>query len=115
MTGDFAAERDRAAVTLSNGRVGVRSVLQHRLSARAQERRRHADGRRFTPGEPPAVRKICRCRGGRKIALSGDVFNLFNVGAATGFLSADARSSNFGVRTNYVPARVGQLGLRLTF
>jgi len=53
--------------------------------------------------------------GGRKIALSGDVFNLFNVGAATGFLSADARASNFGVRTNYVPARVGQLGLRFTF
>jgi hypothetical protein len=53
--------------------------------------------------------------GGRRLALSGDVFNLFNVGAATGFLSADARSSNFGVPTNYVPARVGQLGLRLTF
>jgi hypothetical protein len=51
----------------------------------------------------------------RRLALSGDVFNLLNVGAATGFLSADARSSNFGVPTNYVPARVGQLGLRLTF
>jgi hypothetical protein len=52
---------------------------------------------------------------GRKIALSADVFNLFNVGAYTGFLSVDARSSNFGIPTNYVPARVGQLGLRLTF
>jgi hypothetical protein len=52
---------------------------------------------------------------GRKVALSADVFNLFNVGAYTGFLSNDARSSNFGLPTNYVPARVGQLGLRLTF
>jgi hypothetical protein len=37
------------------------------------------------------------------------------VSAATGFLSADERSTNFGIRTNYVPARVGQLGLRLAF
>ena len=50
--------------------------------------------------------------GGRKMTFSGDVFNL-NVSAATGFPSADARSSNFGIRTNYVPARVGQLGVRL--
>jgi hypothetical protein len=41
--------------------------------------------------------------------------NLFNVGAYTGFLSADARSLNFGLPTNYVPARVGQGGLRLRF
>jgi hypothetical protein len=47
--------------------------------------------------------------------LSGDVFNLFNNAAATGFLSQDVRSSNFGVPTNYVPARVAQLGVRLTF
>jgi len=52
---------------------------------------------------------------GRRLALSADVFNLFNVGAATSFLSNDERSSNFGKPTNYVPARVGQLGLRLTF
>ena len=53
--------------------------------------------------------------GGRKIEVSGDVFNLFNNDAATGFLSADIRSSNFGKPTNYVPARVGQLGVRVTF
>jgi hypothetical protein len=53
--------------------------------------------------------------GGRRLTLSGDVFNLFNVGAATGFLSVDSRSANFGIPTNYVPARAGQLGLRLTF
>ena len=53
--------------------------------------------------------------GPRRLTLSGDVFNLFNVSASTGVLSADVRSSNFAVPTNYVPPRVGQLGLRLTF
>ena len=53
--------------------------------------------------------------GGGRLTLSGDVFNLFNIGASTGFLSSDVRSSNFGLKTNYVPARVGQLGLRYTF
>jgi hypothetical protein len=53
--------------------------------------------------------------GERRLTISGDVFNLFNVSSATGFLSADIRSSNFGIRTNYVQPRVGQFGLRLTF
>jgi hypothetical protein len=53
--------------------------------------------------------------GPRRLTVSGDVFNLFNVGASTGFLSTDVRSSNFGIPTNYVPARVGQIGLRMTF
>ena len=33
-----------------------------------------------------------------KVEFSGDVFNLFNTAAATGFLSADIRSSLFGSR-----------------
>ena len=44
---------------------------------------------------------------GRKIEISGDVFNLFNTDAAFGFLSSDARSGNFGVRTSIVQPRVG--------
>jgi outer membrane receptor protein involved in Fe transport len=51
----------------------------------------------------------------RKIELSADAFNLLNSGAAFGFLSADARSSNFGIRTNFVQPRVGQLGIRIVF
>src|SRR5262249_47125856 len=61
------------------------------------------------------VAKDINLGGSRRVTLSGDVFNLFNVSASTGFLSADSRSSNFGLPTNYVPARVGQLGLRMTF
>ena len=34
---------------------------------------------------------------------------------AFGFLSADARSSNFGVKTNFVQPRVGQVGIRFVF
>ena len=30
-------------------------------------------------------------------------------------LSADARASNFGVKTNFVQQRVGQLGVRFVF
>jgi outer membrane receptor protein involved in Fe transport len=52
---------------------------------------------------------------GDKIELSADVFNLFNTAAATNCLSADIRSSLYGQPTTYVPARVGQLGIRMTF
>ena len=38
-----------------------------------------------------------------------------NNDAAFGFLSADARSSNFGVKTNFVQPRVGQVGVRFVF
>ena len=54
-------------------------------------------------------------RGGHKVELSADVFNLFNVAAATDFLSKDIRSSLFAQPTNYVSARVAQLGIRTTF
>ena len=51
----------------------------------------------------------------RKMDLSADAFNLFNSDAAFGFLSADARSANFGVKTNFVQPRVGQVGVRFVF
>jgi hypothetical protein len=53
--------------------------------------------------------------GGRRMELSADAFNLFNSDASFGFLSADERSSNFGVPTNFVQPRVGQLGVRFVF
>jgi hypothetical protein len=61
------------------------------------------------------VQKTLRLPGDRKVELSGDVFNLLNNAAATGFLSADVRSSLYAQPTNYVPARVGQIGIRMTF
>jgi hypothetical protein len=38
-----------------------------------------------------------------------------NTGAAFGFVSADVRSSNFGVKQKTVAPRVGQLGIRVVF
>jgi hypothetical protein len=114
LTGNFALNATAPAVTLSNGR-----VVSDPFFNVAYPRALKYDVDMLTADDSHLVNirlsKDITLPGGRKLALSGDVFNLFNVGAATGFLSADARSSNFGVRTNYVPARVGQLGVRLTF
>jgi hypothetical protein len=52
---------------------------------------------------------------GRRLEFTGDVFNLFNTNAAFGFLSADERSGNFGVKTNFTQPRVGQVGVRFLF
>jgi hypothetical protein len=114
LTGAFALNATAPSVTLSNGRV-VSDPFFNIAFPRALK----YDVDMLTADDSHLVNirlsKDLTLPGGRKVAFSGDVFNLFNVGAATGFLSADSRSSNFGVRTNYVPARVGQLGLRFTF
>ena len=52
---------------------------------------------------------------GSHIDVSGDIFNVFNSHAFTGFLSADVRSSNFAKPTNYVAARAAQVGIRVSF
>jgi hypothetical protein len=114
MTGAFALNATAPTVTLSNGRV-VSDPFFNIVYPRALKN----DVDMLTADDSHLVNirlsKDVTFPGGRKLAFSGDVFNLFNVSSATSFLSADVRSSNFGVRTNYVPARVGQLGLRLTF
>ena len=61
------------------------------------------------------VQKSVDLHHGNKVEFSADVFNLFNTAAATNFLSADIRSSLYGQPTTYVPARVGQIGIRMTF
>ena len=101
-------------MTLSNGRV-VSDPFFNIIYPRA----RMNDAEMLTANDSHLVnlrlQKDLELGGGRKLALSADVFNLFNVGAFTSFLSNDVRSTNFGKPTNYVQARVGQLGLRLTF
>ena len=113
-TGPFPLNATAPSVTLSNGR-----VVSDTFFNIPYPRGRANDIDMLTAQESHIVNlrleKDLALGPGRKLALSADVFNLFNVGAYTGFLSVDARSSNFGIPTNYVPARVGQLGLRLTF
>jgi hypothetical protein len=114
MTGNFALNATAPTVTLSNGRV-VSDPFFNVAFPRALQN----DVDMLTADDSHLVNlrlsKDIAFPGGRRLTLSGDVFNLFNIGASTGFLSADVRSSNFGIKTNYVPARVGQLGLRYTF
>jgi hypothetical protein len=114
MTGIAALNATAPSVTLSNGRV-VSDPFYNVAYPRALKN----DVDMLTANDSHLVNirlaKDLVFAGGRRLSVSGDVFNLFNVGAATGFLSADVRSSNFGIPTNYVPARVGQIGVRMTF
>ncbi len=114
MTGPFPLNATVPTVTLSNGR-----VVSDPFFNIPYPRARKNDADMLTAQDSHIVnlriQKDLAMGFGRKLGLSADVFNLFNVGAYTSFLSADARSSNFGLPTNYVPARVGQVGLRLTF
>ena len=107
-------ERDGADRDAVERPRGVRSVLQRRLSARAQVRRGHADRRRFASGEHPAVEgrdaagRTPDCAQRRRVqsvqCRRGDR------------LSVGRRSIvEFRRAHDYVPARVGQLGLRFTF
>src|SRR5262245_13333391 len=114
MTGDFPLNATAPRVVLSNGRSVADPFFN---TAYPRARRNDVDMIKADDAHLVNLRvqKSLSFPGNRKIELSGDVFNLFNNAAATGFLSADARSSNFDVPTNYVPARVAQLGVRLTF
>jgi hypothetical protein len=114
MTGPFPLNATAPGVTLANGR-----VVSDPFFNIPYPRARRNDADMLTAQDSHLVnlrvQKDLSLGVGRRLAFSADMFNLFNVGAYTGFLSNDARSSNFGLPTSYVPARVGQLGVRLTF
>lgn len=114
MTGDFPLNATAPRVVLSNGR----SVADPFFNiAYPQARKNDVNMLKADDAHLVNLRiqKSLPLPGSRKVELSADVFNLFNVAAATGFLSADIRSSLFGQPTNYVAARVGQIGIRMTF
>jgi hypothetical protein len=114
MTGDFALNQTAPRVVLSNGR----SVADPFFNV-AYPRARKNDVDMLKADDAHLVnlrmQKSLSLPNGRRIELSGDVFNLFNSAAATNFLSVDARSSLFAQPTNFVSARVGQVGVRMTF
>jgi hypothetical protein len=114
MTGDFPLNATAPRVVLSNGR----SVADPFFNiAYPQARKNDVNMLKADDAHLVNLRiqKSLSLPRSRKVELSADVFNLFNVAAATGFLSADMRSSLFGQPTNYVAARVGQIGIRMTF
>jgi hypothetical protein len=114
MTGDFPLNATAPRVVLSNGRSVADPFFN---TAYPRARRNDVDMIKADDAHLVNLRlqKTIALTAARKVDFSADVFNLFNNAAATGFLSADARSSNFGVPTNYVPARVAQVGVRVVF
>jgi hypothetical protein len=114
MTGDFPLNATAPRVVLSNGR----SVADPFFNAAYPVARRN-DVTLIRANDAHQVnlriQKTVQLPRSRRIEVSGDVFNLFNNAAATDFLSKDIRSSLYNQPTNYVPARVGQIGLRVTF
>ena len=114
MTGDFPLNATAPRVVLSNGR----SVADPFFNVAYPVARRN-DVTLIRSNDAHQVnlriQKTVQLPGSRRIEVSGDVFNLFNNAAATDFLSKDVRSSLYNQPTNYVPARVGQIGLRVTF
>jgi hypothetical protein len=115
MTGDFPLNATAPRVTLSNGR----SVADTQFFNIAYPLARKNDVNMLKTDDANLVnlrvQKSIALPGRRKVELSADVFNLFNVAAATDFLNKDIRSSLFAQPTNYVQARVAQLGIRATF
>jgi len=115
MTGDFPLNATAPRVTLSNGR----SVAETQFFNIAYPLARRNDVNMLKTDDANLVnlrvQKSIALPGRRKVEFSADVFNLFNVAAATDFLNKDIRSSLFAQPTNYVQARVAQLGIRATF
>jgi hypothetical protein len=113
-TGDFPLNATAPRVTLSNGRIVADPFFN---PAYPRARKNNVDMLAADNAHIVNLRlqKSFKLGGNRRLDLSGDVFNLLNSDAAFGFLSADARSANFGRKTNYVQPRVGQVGARFVF
>jgi Carboxypeptidase regulatory-like domain len=114
LTGDFPLNATAPRVTLSNGR-SVADPFFNTAYPRGGRRNVDmlaADGVHLVNLR---VQRTFKLGDGKRIEFSGDVFNLFNNDAAFGFLSVDARSANFGVKTSIVQPRVGQVGVRFVF
>ena len=114
LTGDFPLNATAPRVILSNGR-SVADPFFNTAYPRAGKRNVDMLAADTVHLVNLRVQKTFALGDVKKLEISGDVFNLFNSDAAFGFLSADARSANFGVKTSIVQPRVGQLGVRFVF
>src|SRR5262245_5480395 len=114
MTGDFPLNQTAPRVVLSNGRSVADSFFNviYPLARKNDVNMLKADDANQVNLR---LQKSLALPHNNKVEFSADVFNVFNTAAATNFLSADSRSSLFGQPTTYVPARVGQIGVRMTF
>lgn len=114
MTGDFPLNAVAPRVTLSNGRV-VADPFFNVAYPRAGRRGADMLSADDTHLINLRVQKSLTIGKTQRAEFSLDVFNLTNSDAAFGFLSADERNTNFGQPTNFVAARVAQIGVRYVF
>ena len=114
MTGNFPLNQTAPRVILSNGRSVADPFFNtaYPLARTNDVNMLKADDAHLVNLR---IQKSIALPHGGKIDFSGDVFNLFNNSAATDFLSKDIRSSLYAQPTNYVSARVAQIGVRTTF
>ncbi|MBI1875952.1 MAG: TonB-dependent receptor [Acidobacteria bacterium] len=113
-TGDFPLNATAPRIVLSNGRA-VSDPFFNPSYPRARKRDVDMLASDNSNLVNLRIQKSFDFAHGRRIEVSGDVFNLFNSATSYGFLSTDARSANFGRRDNYVQPRVGQVGARIVF
>lgn len=114
LTGDAALNAAAPQVILGNGRAvsdPFFNVAYPRAGARGVDLLAADNVHLFNI----RAQKTIRINATQRAEFSIDVFNLFNSDASFGFISADARSANFGVPTNFVAARVAQIGVRYVF
>ena len=114
MTGDFPLSAIAPRVVLSNGRSVADPFfnIAYPVARKNDVTMLKADDAHLVNLR---IQKSVPLPGRRKVELSGDVFNLFNNAAATNFSSVDVRSSLYQQPSNYVPARVAQVGVRVTY
>lgn len=114
LTGNFPLNATAPRITLRNGRSVADPFFNPSFprAGRRNEDQLKADNVHLVNLR---AQKSFELGSGRKIEISGDVFNLFNTNAAFGFLSSDARSANFGIKSSIVQPRVGQVGVRVVF
>jgi hypothetical protein len=114
LTGDYPLNASAPRVILSNGR----SVADPFFNTAYPAARRR--GVKMLDADNAHVvnmrlERAFTFSGDRRLVASLDVYNLFNSAAAFGFLSVDNRASTFGTKTNTLPARVAQMGVRFVF
>lgn len=113
-TGDFALNAVAPRVTLSNGRV-VADPFFNLAYPRAGRRGVDMLSADNTHLINLRLQKSLTIGRTQRAEFSLDVFNVTNSDAAFGFLSVDDRNANFGKPTNFVSARVAQIGVRYVF
>jgi len=118
-TGDYPLNAVAPRITLSNGRQVADpffNISYPRAGSRNIDMLRSDDSHIVNL----RIEKTLQLSKDAKVQLSADMFNAFNNAASRSFTgvsswSIDARRSDFGTKTSYVPARVAQLGIRVVF